>query len=368
GALVEAIAKGAAALAALPEGRLAAAWGATVDAFLDPESPERRALDPALASLCRLSPQGLAAAFEAVLGGVRAEPFAALRAAARERPPREGADRPVLVVLASNLPALAVQPLAGAVALGRPALLKSPSSEPLFAPAFLAALARREPAFGGAYAAATWPGGDVEIETPVLARAGRVLAYGDETALADLERRVPGRVVAYGPKTSFAAIGREVDPGAVAAGLARDVALFDQRGCLSIAAVFTAGSAAELAREIAASLRELARAWPPGPADLGSLGAVRQLRLDAEMRGLVRQDLGLSEGTVVVEPELRFAPSPGLRAVRIHPLGDLEAILPILAPWRVRLQGAALAGAGAEALRPALAALGVSRFAAPGEL
>jgi hypothetical protein len=49
-------------------------------------------------------------------------------------------------------------------------------------------------------------------------------------------------------------------------------------------------------------------------------------------------------------------------------MADLAALPALLAPWRGRLQGAALAGADAEALRPALAALGVTRFAAPGAL
>jgi len=77
----------------------------------------------------------------------------------------------------------------------------------------------------------------------------------------------------------------------------------------------------------------------------------------------------------VVEPEPAFRATPGLRTVRIHPLpapvtGDrLEQIL---APWRGRLQGVALAGFGGAArvaeLRRALERLGVSRIAPPGAL
>src|SRR5215211_1330319 len=96
--------EGGAALRAIPTEALLAAWGETVEAFLDPASPERRALDPELARLCRLSREGLAAGLEAVLGGVRREPAAALFAAAEGKTAPED---PVLVVLASNLPALA---------------------------------------------------------------------------------------------------------------------------------------------------------------------------------------------------------------------------------------------------------------------
>ena len=171
---------------------LLAAWGETVEAFLDPGSPERRALDPELAKTSRLSREGLAAALEAVLGGVRTGPAAELLAEA-EGLPRGGG--PVLVVLASNLPGLAVQPLWPALVLRRPVLLKSPSAEPVFAPAFLDALTRREPRLKYAMGAATWRGGDEGIEAAILKRVTTIIAYGDEPALADLQRRAPGKVI-----------------------------------------------------------------------------------------------------------------------------------------------------------------------------
>ncbi|MCB1054085.1 MAG: hypothetical protein KDD11_01070 [Acidobacteria bacterium] len=360
---------GAAALATVDDRALLDAWGQTVETFLDPGSEERRRLDPALASLCRLSEAGLGAALEAVLGGVRRGPAERLLA---EAPPRAvgaaATPSPVVVFLASNLPALAVQPLLPALLRRRPVLLKSPSAEPLFAPAFAAALAGHEPRLGEAVAAITWRGGDAELEAPLLAGAGKILAYGNETGLADLERRCPGRLVAYGPRTSLAALGAEVPPRAVAPGLARDVALFDQRGCLSIQAVYTTGDAHELADALAEELRSLARRWPAGPATLGELAAVQQVRQEADLRGLYRPPLALDAGTVVVEPEPTFLASPGRRTVRIHPLPRLHNLPAILAPWIGRLQGAALAGTEALALRSALGSLGLSRLTAPGEL
>ena len=178
-------------------------------------------------------------------------------------------------------------------------------------------------------------------------------------------------MIGYGPKTSLAVVGREIDPGGladVAEGLARDVALFDQRGCLSVAAVYTAGDAEALASHLESSLDALARLWPPGPADPAVQATVQQIRLEAEMRGLRPPRLPLSAGTVLVDPDPTFRPSPGLRTVRIHPLPDLERLPALLAPWRGRLQGAALAGEDAWKLGPELGDLGVSRCAAPGDL
>jgi hypothetical protein len=52
----------------------------------------------------------------------------------------------------------------------------------------------------------------------------------------------------------------------------------------------------------------------------------------------------------------------------VHPLPGLDGLCRILAPWRGRLQGAALAGAAAWRLAPGLAGLGISRCSSPGEL
>ena len=364
GRLVTALRDGAEALRQIPTEDLLAAWSDTVATFLRQGSLERRALDPPLAKLSGLSREGLRAGLEAVLGGVRREPAALLFARARQTP--EAA--PVLAVLASNLPGLAVQPLLPALALGRPVLLKSATAEPLFAPAFLTALVRREPRLGAAVAAATWEGGDEELEAQVLAGVGTVLAYGGREALDDLERRAPGEVVGYGPKISLAVIGTDVEPRQAAEGLARDIALFDQRGCLSIAAIYTSGDAETLGQALAEELADLARRLPPGPLPRPALVGVQHLRLEAEMRGFWQSSLAPREGTVVVDshPELRL--SPGLRTVRIHPLADLARLPGLLRSWKGRLQGAALAGEAAWSLEPELRELGISRVSPPGEL
>ncbi len=393
GDLPAVLARGAAELRDLTDEALLDAWSATVEAFLDPAAPERRDLAAALAASCGLSPSGLAAALEAVLGGVRRPAAAAMlwRAAALRQAATgaaalpegaAGAAAPVLVVLASNLPALAVQPLLPCLALRRPVVLKSPSAEPFFAPAFVAALARNEPRLGAALAAVTWPGGAPALEAPLLAAVGTVLAYGSADAMADLERRAPGKLVAYGPKASIAAVdlesevgleGEEDDAaaGVMAAGLARDIARFDQRGCLSIAAVYVRGdlaAAVRLAGRLETALGALATVWPPGPAAAAALAQVQRARLETELRGLRVARLPIIAGTVLVEPEPAFRPSPGLRTVRVHPLPDLDRLPEILEPWRGQLQGAALAGPAAWRLAPRLADLGLSRFTAPGDL
>jgi len=416
---------GTRALAAVDDAELLEAWGATVEAFFDGRSDERRRLAGPLLALTGLSAQGLAAGLEAVLGGMRARPHAkdllararrlrkgadgahgapygtsgdqplgdrpdaaygthdersvneplrrGVRRAHHSTPASEAASRaPAFVVLAGNVPALAVQPLLPALVMRRPALLKSASAEPLFAPAFVAALARRLPAIGDGVAALTWVGGDPTLEAPVLARADPVLVYGGRAAVTDLQRRAAGRVVDYGPKLSFAVVGADADLARAAAGVARDVALFDQRGCLSVQAAFVEGGAARataFGEALATALAAFAIELPPGAVDAMQASAVQQIRGAAEMRGALASRLPIGAGTVVVEPAgAPLVPSPGLRTVRVYPVTSLKALPEMLARWCGLLQGAALAGESALALAPALAHLGVSRCTAPGEL
>ena len=359
---------GATALAAVEPERRLDAWGRAIRELGDPSSQIRRALRAPLAHHSGLSPAGLDAALESVLGGVRRRAAQQVFDAARGA--GEGAARRGLavVVLASNIPGLAVQPLLPALALGRPVLIKSPSAEPLFAPALIDLLCRHAPVLRPALAAVTWPGGDAELEANLWDAAERVVAYGGGAAMADLEGRLGDKLVPFGPKLSLAAIGAGIDPRDLADGLARDIALFDQRGCLSIQAVYTAGDAPALAHALADALSRLARRWPLGDADPAAAAQVRQLRGTAAMRGLVQPPLDLRAGTVVVEPAPALHPSPGLRTVRVHPVPDLATLPTLLGPWSGRLQGVALAGTDARALEPALAALGCSRFAPPGQL
>jgi hypothetical protein len=310
-------------------------------------------------------------------------------------------------VLAGSLPGIALAPLLASLAVRRPAILKSSSREPFFAPAFTTALAAREPALAAAVAAVVWRGGDASIETPLLEEVGRVVAYGGAGALADLRRRAAPKLIAFGPKASIAIVAGELAPAALeatASALARDVALFDQRGCLSLQAIYTDGDAEGLAAALADALEEAARRWPPLPLSPAQAGALRSMREEAAFLGCDVAPTPLERATVVLDRRALFLPSPGHRAVRIHPVPHADAVVAILRPHAARLQGVAVsangvyhslrrdvvgaedgnvvgaedgnvvgaedgaAGAATDGLGERLAALGVSYVCAPGKL
>jgi hypothetical protein len=358
-------ARGAEALAAVPVERRLAAWLATVEALLDPESEERSELFPALVATARLSPEGLSEALEVVVGGAGAEAAEALAA----RAPRAGEAGVDGVVLAANVPGLAVQSVLPALVAGRPLLLRSPAREPLFAPALVAALVRREPVLAGAFAAVSFPHDREDLFAAAFGRCRRVLAYGGETAIAALRATLGERLVALGPKASVAFVAGARDPLAAGRALARDVALLDQRGCLSVQAVYVAGEARELAEALAFGLALEHRRLPPGAADPAAAARLHQLRGAAQLAGTLVGRLEAAAGSVVLERGAGFRPVPGLRSVRVHEVGSLDEALAALAPFRGSLQGAALAGEEALARGDEIAArLGLARVAPAGRL
>lgn len=374
---METLTRGASSLHGLPGRRLRAAWASVVEEFLDPrpDSEEERLRD-VLARTSGLSRIGLDAALHYVLRGVATR--GALDLLSRE--PERRFDRPAVAVLSSNLPGLAVQSLLPALALRRPILLKSPSAEPFFAPAFAAALTRKEPALQQAVAAVSWPGGSEELESQIFDRAGRVVAYGDASTAESLRARLGDRLVMHGPKISVAILGAEdleTGSGAAAAGVARDIALFDQRGCLSVQGVLILGGdssgggrdlVGDFAEALARELKEYGSRWPPGPQIKSVAAGVRQWRDDAIMSGCRMSALPFASGTVIVTDEPRLRASPGGRTVRIHAVSSSRELWDFLEPWEGRLQGAAVAGESVLALADDLRALGITRLAAPGEL
>lgn len=355
--------KSRAGLAALPVERLTAAWsGAIAELRAPPPGSPAENLRVQMAASLGFSPPGLAAGLEIVLDSVAGPESLALFAS-----PPSAALGPLLVYLAATPPGLAAQAVLPALALRRPLLLKTASAEPHFAPLLVALLAARESVLGDSLAVAHWRGGDRAIEDPLLAAAGRVIAYGGAAAMTELAPRCPS-FFGFGPKLSLAILGPGADAATVARGLARDVALFDQRGCLSVQLVLTAGDPAALATALSEALAAEAERLPPGPATAAELAEVRLVREEAALRGCAVAPLPLRQGTVIVETrEARLTPSPGLRTVRLHPLARLDDAIALLRPWQDRIQGAALAG-GAEILGESLRELGVTRVAPPGRL
>ncbi|HVS65058.1 MAG TPA: acyl-CoA reductase [Thermoanaerobaculia bacterium] len=362
--LLETLRRGGERLRALPPDRRLEAWRRAVTRLLDPSSTARRELDAPLAGAVRLSAPGLQAGLLAIASGMLGGSADELFRSASGRPPASHGD-PALVVLASNLPGLALQTVLPALARGRPLIIKSSALEPYFAPALLRELAVAEPELAEAFAAITWAHG-APIESALLERCDPVLAYGGNAALDALRPRAAGRFVEYGPKISLGIVGAPASDEQIEL-LARDVALFDQRGCLSIQAVLSLAPIGRVAAALARGLDRQAGLLPPGPPTPDESAAVRRELDLAGMRGC--EVIATRAGSIVVEPERALlATSPGRRFVRLYPLASIESLSDRLTGLSGALQGAAVAGIAPGEVESRLAPLGLSRTAPAGRL
>lgn len=158
---------------------------------------------------------------------------------------------------------------------------------------------------------------------------------------------------------------------AVADAIARDVALHDQRGCLSPQAVFveTDGpqTACGFADRLSDALERIAVALPPGRPSAAAAAARRRFAEDAEWTGaaFVRDRPG---GVVVCEERPAFRSGPGGRAVRVQPIGSLAALPLVLPAGRIECVGLAATGPETAALVPSLRRIGVARVCPAGRM
>ncbi|HLY38263.1 MAG TPA: acyl-CoA reductase [Candidatus Binatia bacterium] len=319
----------------------------------------------AVAEAARLSPPVVTAGLRFAADAIDAAALRSLVEAewgpgAARRPVPEG---PALVahVLASNVPALALPAIALGCLAGAAVVVKSGRRDPVSAPAFARTLAAVDPDLAATVVATYWPGGDVAREEVVLRRADVAIVTGGTSALGALGARLGRGLVAHGPRASAAVVGRAADVDAAAEALALDVAIHDQRGCLSPHAVWVEGDARGFARTLARALDATAIAFPLGPADVEERAAARVFAAEAEWR----PGMEVFGGVVYEEADV-FRPTPGLRTVRVHPLGRIDDFPTRLAPGAVECL--AVAGLDPVLLAPELRARGVSRVCRPGRM
>ncbi|MCW5889940.1 MAG: hypothetical protein KIT14_05245 [bacterium] len=305
-----------------------------------------------LADEAALSPANVDAAVAIAAAALDADALAALADAEG----REGAaPRLVAEVLASNVPALALPAIALGCLAGGATLVKSGRADTSSADAFHAALAAVDPELAATVVTASWRGGDPE-GAAVLARADVVVASGHDAAMAALATRLGDRLVANGSRTSVVALGGPARDD-VAAAIARDTALHDQRGCLSPTTVWVAGEVAAWAEALVAALVDAARVLPPGRrrSRCARPCARRSPRPSSRARVLAAGPWGavLTGGTLDL---------PGARTLHVRPLPSVDALPALLSG--VECVGAHGGGLDTEALR----ARGVARVCLPGRM
>lgn len=292
---------------------------------------------------------------------------------------RQGDADLAVIIAAGNIPGIAVFPAVAGLLAGTPLLIKVSRAEPALAPLWHRTLALEAPPLARAVAVVLWDGGDREMEDLACAAADRVLVFGEDATVAALRARYGAHVIGFGTGLSLVVVAPGADLESAANGVARDLMIWDQQGCLSPRGVFVIGGA-RAAFELTTALREaltrLAPLLPPGAATPAEAALVRHFRADHEARGAAGEGNRFWRGagpggwTLALESSPGFRPGCLGRTLTVWPLEDPAELDALLAPWRRQLQGAALA-VGAEHRADwveTLLRLGFSHVTEPGRL
>jgi acyl-CoA reductase-like NAD-dependent aldehyde dehydrogenase len=282
---------------------------------------DRAALIPAIVESTGLSPEGVELA---LARHVEVEATEQELARLVER----AGDAPrVAVVLSANVFVGALR----AIALARAA-----SSDVVVRPS------RRDPAFARALVAAAVAAGDAhlrldeELEVASVA-SGEIHVYGRDETIAAVrgKARSTVRVRGHGSGMGVAWISARADLALAARGLADDVVVFDQRGCLSPRVALVLGDearASALADALHAELDRLDVSVPRGPVPAEERAAAG--RYVATMTYACRALVGNNHAVGVAPPGAPLVLPPPYRNVHVAACASLEDAARLLAPLR----------------------------------
>lgn len=376
-------------LAACGAEERARALGRAGQRLLDPADPLRREAEDGVAREAGLSVAMAKAVIDGMARGWTAPRLLALLAAELGDPraldemvhrPNGGRMRAFGATLAFHVGAGTVPGVGGtsllrSLLVGSPVLLKPGTGDVALSVLLARAIAEAAAELAPALAVVHWPqGGGGALEAAALGQADLVVAYGGDESVRALRERTSAttRFVPYHHRVSVALVGRSaLAPSciaATAADLARAVAMFDQRGCVSPHAAFVErGGAAtpdEFAAALAGALDRCELELPSGPASPAAASAVHQIRRTAELRAAAGEPVRVHAGegaswTVLVEPPAALELSCLSRTVRVHPVEDAVEVPALLGPWRRHLQTVGTAGFG-DRLSDLASALGVA--------
>jgi hypothetical protein len=239
---------------------------------------------------------------------------------------------------------------------------------------------------GACLEVAEWPGGTEGLEAALFAQADCVAATGSDETLAAIRRALPAhaRLVGYGTRVSFGFVAREAldgrHPESVAARAARDVAAWNQLGCLSPHVIYVEEGgrvgAEGFAGLLAAELEALEKTHPRGGLAAREAAGIASRRAFYEVRAAHSPETKMwasSESTawtVVFETETRFQISCLNRFVYVKAVNGADDALQGAAAARDNIStvGLACGGARAAELARQFARWGARRICPLGEM
>jgi hypothetical protein len=336
----------------------------------------------------QLTPENLQALLLQDLGHV--ERLDAMVAAGPEQSSRRAAlaRGPDLLihVTAGNLPSPALMSIVLGVLVRSAQFVKCATGTSLLPRLFAHSLYEIEPKLGACLEIAEWPGGHKALEEALFAEASCVTATGTDETLQDIRRRLPGsvRFLGYGHRVSFGYIAQEMlsryHAKDVIADAAKDVAAWDQLGCLSphVFYVQHRGSISpeQFAELLAEALRDREVIEPRGPLTPEESATIASRRAFYEVRAAHSPDTrqwcsqGSTAWTVVYEANAQFQVSCLNRFIYVKGVRDADEMLEAIDAMRGKIStvGVAAPATVVEKLAQQLARWGVARLCPLGQM
>ncbi len=222
-----------------------------------------------------------------------------------------------------------------------------------------------------------WDKTRVDLTKAAFEKADCAIVYGNNETLAALRVFIPAttKTIVHGHKLSLGLVAREAIDLNLARKIATDIALYDQRGCLSPHVYYMESGGAisphDFAKAAADALQDISVKWPKGAVSPDEASKIQQLRAALPLKGgtVFESPKGV-DWTVLVDPDPEFKVSPLSRTIWIKPVDDLFEILPLLVSVRALIQtiGLAVPAARAEHLINSLSIIGGCRLCAIGDM
>ncbi|HTY56966.1 MAG TPA: acyl-CoA reductase, partial [Candidatus Binataceae bacterium] len=243
--------------------RSAAALARACGLWRDPNYQRRRSAIAQISANSGLSEALLSESLKALLLPFSAPALESFAAKVKS------ASRLIGFVMPGNVVGAGMHELVQALVSGAAVLVKCASSEPVFFIEFARTIAELYPELAARISVLAFGRDNRELTRAMQKNCDAMVVLGDDDTVDILGRS--GNVIGFGSRVSGALISREaLAPGAIDAvsdGLARDITLFEQRGCLSPHHVFiasaTEGETRHFAGRIARSLDQLAQKLLP---------------------------------------------------------------------------------------------------------
>jgi len=233
----------------------------------------------------------------------------------------------VLVVLPGNIIGPAIQSAFCAAVAGARATLKASSVERHLGALVAAQVEAFGPPLAGSIRAEHWRGGDLAAEAQALSNADRVVAFGDDATIEQIRSRAYARDIGftgYGESYSIGYVASESDVARAAERAARDICLFDQRGCMSPQTIYVAGDpgrAVLFARTLAGAIEMESNRLPRAALEPGEPALISDAARRLAASAMEPVPHGLD--TLIVGPSREGAPD---FVVAVEPFGQPTCI------------------------------------------